>query len=173
MTDAEPAMEYLSTARPPARGRRVAVVLTAVIVVIAVAFLWWNERVQHRADESLAAAVAEAQDRTRVGEATVLSTLAYASPMIWSASVPDGVRTDLRALVEASAARASDDLAKVRDDARRALVLPWQSGQLRTRERVLGLIDALRLRFDRIADNAAAIGPVMAEPAPSGEGVLG
>lgn len=37
----------------------------------------------------------------RAGEGSVLATLAYASPMIWSSSVPESVSRDLQALVEA------------------------------------------------------------------------
>jgi hypothetical protein len=165
-------MEYLSSPRSPRRATGIAAGLLIVLVAGAGLFLWWSDLVQRRADESFASAVAEAQARTRVGEATVLSTLAYASPMIWSASVPDGVRSDLRTLVEASAARAADGLATARGEASGALVLPWQRTQLDTRDRVLALIDELRHRFDSIAADAAAIGRVMARPAPSGAGVL-
>ena len=52
----------------------------------------------------LGSRIGAAQDRARVGESQVLSTLQYATPMIWSASVPESVRADLRALVQASAA---------------------------------------------------------------------
>ncbi len=167
-----PVMEFIGATRGTSRGAWVVAPLLAACVAAGGLFLWWNDSVQHRADESLAAAVADAENRTRVGEARVLSTLAYASPMIWSESVPEGVRVDLRALVQASAAEAAVDLARVGSAAASTTVLPWHGEQERTRAQVLVLVDRLRLRFEAVAADARAIGDVFSRPAPTGASLV-
>ena len=103
------------------------------------------------------------------GERQVQGTLAYASPMIWSSAVPEGVRDDLRALVEASAAEVSGDLAVLRERVAGTTVLPWQEPQAAARAELLALIDAQRERFDGIARDASDIDRVLADgPLPVG-----
>jgi hypothetical protein len=166
------AMEYLAVAGPPRRWWTIAIVI-GTAVIAALSLLAWDAIVRRNADSAFASAVAQAQYRTNSGEAAVEATLAYASPMIWSAAVPEGVKSDLRALVEASAARSASQLDRIRQDAVSTTVLPWQADQQGTRERLLALIDEQRARFERIAGDARTIGEVLASSAPSVAGVLG
>jgi hypothetical protein len=89
--------------------------------------------------------------------------------MIWSAAVPEDVRDDLRALVEASAADVAADLGVLRDRVAATTVLPWHEPQAEARTELLALIDAQRDRFARIAADASDIDRVLADgPLPTG-----
>jgi len=163
-------LEYLGT---PERGRRRApfVVLSIVVLMAMVAggFLWWSDSARQQVNGELAAAFGESTARAASGERQVQGTLAYASPMIWSASVPEDVRDDLRALVEASAAEVAADLGDLRDRVAATTVLPWHEPQAKARAELLALIDAQRDRFDRIANDASDIDRVLADgPLPTG-----
>jgi hypothetical protein len=163
-------MEYLGSAVAARRSTRPLAMLLVASVILAALFLWWSDGVRRNADESVAAVVAEARERTRVGEARVLSTLAYASPMIWSESVPEDVRRDLRALVQASAAQSAADLGRVAARAGSIYVLPWQAPEAHAREQAVVLAGLLRERFELIAADARVLGEVLAEPAPTSLG---
>lgn len=163
-------LEYLGT---PERGRRRApfVVLCVVVVLAAVGagFLWWSDTARQQVNGDLLVAFGESSARAASGERQVQGTLAYASPMIWSAAVPEEVRDDLRALVEASAADVAADLAVLRDQVAATAVLPWHEPQAVARAELLALIDAQRDRFDRIAGDASDIDRVLADgPLPTG-----
>ena len=161
-------VEYLATKAPPRQRRSWLTGLAILLVVAAVAgFSLVSDQVRRSTNQSLSRAVLEAQDRARIGEASVLSTLRYASPMIWSQEVPQDVRAGLRALVERSAGEVAATLSELATEVRGSTVLPWQGAQAEARDRVLDLILAERARFDRIAADARQIGPVLAEERPS------
>jgi hypothetical protein len=162
-----PATEVLAVTGRSGPSRRLIAAVAAGVALIAVGVLGAGA-LQQRADDDLTTAVAEAAARTQAGEARVLSTLAYASPMIWSSSVPEDVRAGLRQLVQEAAADASGTLADVADQARSVPILPWQREALQRRDQVLALVLADQARFDAIARDARAIGIVLAEPAGSG-----
>jgi type II secretory pathway pseudopilin PulG len=163
-------LEYLGTPAPD--RRRTPYVVAAVIGVLVLAgagFLWWSDSVRTSANEALASAFRESIDGAAAGERQVQGTLAYASPMIWSASVPEDVRDGLRALVEASAAEASGRLGVLRERVAATTVLPWQGPQAAARAELLALIDAQRARFDGIANDASDIDRILADgPLPVG-----
>ena len=163
-------LEYLGT---PERGRRrlPMIVLGVLVALAAVAagFLWWSDAVRQQANGDLVVAFGESSARAAYGERQVQGTLAYASPMIWSAAVPEDVRDDLRALVEASAADVAADLGVLRDGVAATTVLPWHEPQAEARTELLALIDAQRERFARIAADASDIDRVLADgPLPTG-----
>lgn len=134
-------LEYLGAATPD-RRRAPRVVVAGLLALAATGFLWWSDSVRTSANEQLAAAFDQAVAGAAAGERRVQGTLAYASPMIWSASVPQDGRRDLGALVEAAAA---------------------------ARAELVALIDAQRTRFDRIASDASDIDRVLADgPLPVG-----
>jgi hypothetical protein len=161
-------LEYLGTQE----RRRVPVaivVLVAMIGVAAVAFLWWSDSVRRSANSELMATFEASSQRADAGERAVQGTLAYASPLIWSTSVPESVRDGLRALVEASAADVSTDLLRLRDRAARVTILPWQQPQREAREQLLALLDAQQQRFAGIARDASDIDIILADgPLPTG-----
>jgi len=163
-------LEYLGT---PDRDRRRAplVIMGAALLVAAVAagFLWWSDTVRRSANDQLVAAFTESAARAASGERQVQGTLAYASPMIWSAAVPEEVRDGLRGLVEASAADVAADLAQTRNRAAAVTILPWQEPQLEARVQLLALIDAQQGRFAGIARDASDIDMILADgPLPTG-----
>jgi hypothetical protein len=149
-------------------SRRFRWVLPAVVVLVSVVALlgWWSEHVRQQADETLATAVVQVQEDARAGQAKVLSTLSYASPMIWSSEVSEAVRADLRKVVQGSAADVVSGLRQVREDVASTRVLPWQGDQVADRAAVLRLVDAYLGRFEEIASDARQIGVVMARPEP-------
>ncbi len=122
------------------------------------------------ANEQLSAAFRDAVEGAAAGERQVQGTLAYASPMIWSASVPEDVRDG------PEGAGRGDRRGRVREPrassasgwpARR--VLPWHEPQAAARAELLALIDAQRARFDGIANDASDIDLVLADgPLPVG-----
>lgn len=164
-----PEMEYLGRLNGPSRvpARALAVVVALLVVVLATS-LWWNDSARREADRAVGLAAGEAADRVASGEAQVLSVLAYASPMIWSESVPEDVRTELRHLVESEAAEVSAELGVIADRVDQARVLPWHHDLARTRDTVRDLVVEERIRFDAIASDARAIGEVLGRPEESG-----
>jgi hypothetical protein len=166
-------VEYLVAEAPPARRRPLFVGAAIVLVVGLVAgFLWWSDATARDANATMLAAVTTVQDQSRIGEARVMSTLEYASPMIWSTSVPDSVSAGLRELVQKSAKDASATLGGSVDAVKELRILPWQTAQEVAREAVLAYIAAVRSRLDAIGDYAGKIGLVMAEPAPRPDAAL-
>ena len=140
-----------------------------LLALVAAGFLWWSDSMRSSANEQLTIAFRDAVEGAAAGERQVQGTLAYASPMIWSASVPEGVREDLRALVEATAADVSADLGIVRERVAGTSVLPWHEPQAAARAELLALIDAQRARFDGIANDASDIDLILADgPLPVG-----
>lgn len=161
-------LEYLATEAPPRRRQSWALgVVVVVLVALAAGLLWWTDTVRRNANDQLAEAFVAAQEQARIGEATVLSTLVYAQPMIWSSSVPEDVRSGLRDLVEGDAAAAAAALSAIADGISGTLVLPWQGTQRQAQEALLALVGQYESRVARIAEDARVIGTVMAEPAPS------
>lgn len=163
-------MEYLGTpGREPRRAPRLVLALAVVLAGGVAGFLWWADSVGQAATDELVAAFEASASRAATGEKQVQGTVAYASPLIWSTSVPEDVRADLRALVEASAADVATDLATISEQAAGTLVLPWQEPQLEARRAVLSLIDDQRARFGGIADDASDIDMILADgPLPTG-----
>lgn len=163
-------LEYLGSAAPD--RRRAPVIVGAVIgllAVLAAAFLWWSDSVRQAATEELVTTFEESTARSASGERAVQGTLAYATPLIWSAAVPEDVRDGLRGLVEESAAVVAGDLARLREQALATMVLPWQQAQLDARAELVALIDDQRERFDGIARDARDIDRVLADgPLPTG-----
>lgn len=155
--------EYLGT--PRAERRRppvlVVVVLTLLVAVVG-GFLWWAESVRSRTTDELAAVFAESVARADSGERQVQGTLAYASPLIWSADVPADVRAGLRAVVEDSAADVSTDFGALQTRLEGTLVLPWHESQAKAKAELLALLTAQRGRFDGIAADASDIDLVLA-----------
>ena len=149
--------------------RRMRWLLPAVIALVAAVALvgWWTEHLRQQADETFATAVTQVQEDARAGQAKVLATLTYASPMIWSSEVSDSVRADLRKVVQGSAAEVVTGLRRVREDVASTRVLPWQGDQVADRTAVLRLVDAYLGRFEEIAADARQIGTVMARPSPA------
>lgn len=164
------ALEYLGTDdRPRRRAPLVVAGVVGLLAVVAAGFLWWSDSVRTSANEELAVAFSESVAGAEAGERQVQGTLAYASPMIWSATAPEDVRDDLRALVEASAAEVSGRLGALRARVASTTVLPWQEPQAAARSELLALIDAQRARFDGIANDASDIDRVLADgPLPVG-----
>ena len=161
-------IEYLATPRTPTRlPRRAIIAVVVAVVLVAGLFVWWTDAVRREANETLAAALQDTSQGAKAGQARVLSTLAYSYPMIWSTSVPYGLRTGLREVVESSAGEVAADLRRVRADVAAVRVLPWQADQQVAQREVLALIDAHLARFDRMSADAASIGPVMSETDPS------
>ena len=141
----------------------------AALAVIVVAFLWWSDTVRQAAADELAQVFADAQARAASGERQVQGTLAYASPMIWSAEAPEDVRAGLRDIVEASAADVAADLSGLRDRAAAATILPWHREQEAARAELLDLVDAQQARFAGIAADLTDIDIVLADgPLPTG-----
>lgn len=163
-------LEYLGTPEQDRRrAPRVIAVIVASLVAAAGAFLWWSDSVRDAATEELVVTFEESTARAASGERVVQGTLAYASPLIWSADVSEDVRDGLRGLVEASAADVAVDLEALRERAAGAVVLPWQDAQLEARAALVELIDAQRARFDGIARDARDIDRVLADgPLPTG-----
>ena len=163
-------LEYLGTDDRARRRAPLAVAgVIGLLAMVAAGFLFWSDSVRTSANEELATAFSESVAAAAAGERRVQATLAYASPMIWSTSVPEKVRDDLRALVEASAAEVSGNLGVLRDRVSGTSVLPWQERQAAARVAVLALIDAQRARFDGIAGDARDIDRVLADgPLPVG-----
>jgi hypothetical protein len=163
-------LEYLSTSDPD--RRRAPYVVAGVIgllVLLGAGFLWWSDSVRTSTNVALASAFRESVDSAAAGESLVQATLAYASPMIWSTSVPEDVRSDLRALVEASAADVSGRLGLLRERVAGTTVLPWHGPQAAARAELLALLDAQRARFDGIANDASDIDLILADgPLPVG-----
>jgi hypothetical protein len=164
------AFEYLGT--PPRQRPRwlpAAGLLAGVLVVAAAAFLWWSDSVRRSAADELSGVFAAAQARAESGERQVQGTLAYASPTIWSADVPEDVRAGLRDIVEASAADVAADLAALRAQASAATILPWHEEQRVAQQRLLDLVAAQQARFDGIAADLTDIDLVLADgPLPTG-----
>jgi hypothetical protein len=161
-------LEYLASS--PDDRRRPVILVTALVVVlagVAVLILWWSASVKQGANERLGEALRVSSARVTSGEAAVSATLQYASPMIWSASVPEDVRGGLRVLVQDSAARVAVDLDAIRASAVEVTVLPWQGAQATARDHVIDVIDAEIARFRHIAADATAIGDVLGQSAPS------
>ena len=163
-------MEFLD---PPGQERRrvprLALTLVAFFAVTVAGFLWWQDSVRQSATDQLVAAFAAADARAASGERQVQGMLAYASPMIWSTSVPEDVRDGLRGLVEASAADVAADLDAIGANAEGTMVLPWQQQQLEAREAVLTLIADQQARFGGIAEDASDIDMILADgPLPTG-----
>jgi hypothetical protein len=152
-------LEYLGEEQ----SRRFRFVLPVIVGLVA----WWSENVRRQADETLATATVQVEQDARAGQARVLSTLSYASPMIWSSEVSESVRSGLRRVVQGSASEVVDGLRAVREDVASTRVLPWQADQVRDRAAVLALVDAYLGRFEEIAGDARAIGTVMAKPSPA------
>ena len=143
--------------------------MIGVLALVAAGFLWWSDSVRTSANEQLSVAFRESVDGAAAGERQVQGTLAYASPMIWSTSVPEDVRDGLRALVEATAAEVSGSLGALRERVAATTVLPWHENQAAAQGRLLALIDAQRARFDGIANDASDIDLVLADgPLPVG-----
>lgn len=161
-------VEYLAAGGiPRPRLRRGLAVLVVVAVCVAAAAAWGSGKVRDDANASLVAALTRTHHEATAGQAAVESTLSYTYPMIWSIMVPPEVRTDLRQLVQDSAAKVASSLTALRSTASATPVLPWQSDQRDARDAVIAVIDAQLDRFERIATDATAIGPVLARPAPS------
>lgn len=154
-----PPMEYLGATRAPGAGRRpwIAMAVGVLVVLLAAAAWWANGHIARAAESRLAGLRLAAQQEAVAGEARVLSTLQYASPMIWSASVPEGVRAGLRRLVEADALRVSAALAGLDAEAEATLVLPWQEEQKGERDLVRQAIAEARVPFQRIGIDAREI----------------
>ena len=167
-------VEYLATPvqprRRPTRTGQALVLLALVLVALgALGLVRWTQATRDHANATLARVLAEAEDRATIGEASVLATLAYASPMIWSTSVPESVQAGLRGVVEARAGQIAADLAELEAEAAGVGLLTWQGQQGLAREQVLAAVRAQRERFDRIAADARSIGQVMAEARPSSD----
>lgn len=162
-------VEYLATEREPSRHRPSPWLTVAVLVVVLLASLVviGSELVRRQANASMAAALQVAQDQSRIGTGSVQSTLAYASPMIWSESVSEEVRAGLREVVQDSAADVVGRLAAVRQEVDAVTVLPWQRAQLLARDRLSAHIAAQQERFARISRDARSIGAALEAPAPS------
>lgn len=163
-------LEYLRTSAPDRRRAPFFVAaLIGLVALVAAGFLRWSDSVRVDANEELAAAFSASVDGAASGERQVQGMLAYTSPMIWSASVPEDVRDGLRALVEASAAEVSVDLGALRERVAGTTVLPWHEPQAAARAELLSLIDAQQARFDGIARDASDIDRVLADgPLPTG-----
>jgi hypothetical protein len=159
-------IEYLGHDPRRRLPRRWAAVALAVAVALVMLPVWANAVVVDRANAAMSAAYAQSQRQIEIGEGEVLSTLAYAQPMIWSALWPESTRAGLRDLVQGSAADASERLAQTRAEVAGTLVLPWQSAQRDARIRLLALLDAEQARFARIAADARAIAEVLGSPRP-------
>jgi hypothetical protein len=160
--------EYLSVGQDdPPRWPRLLVAGLVALALVAVGVSWWSGHVRQQANDLLGVAVSDADHRARAGEAVVLSTLQYASPMIWSTMVGGDVRAELRAVVERSAAQVVLTLKRTRESADATFVLPWDRTQLKAKDAVLELVDAQLSRFETIASDATSIGEVLAAPAPS------
>lgn len=164
------AMEYLGDdprPRPRWVNRAAGAFVAALVVVGAVA--WWSDMTRHSALDSLVAGFVAADELAASGERQVQGTLAYASPKIWSASVPEDVRADLRALVERSAGNVGNELAAVRAQVAGARILPWHADERRAQVELLALIDAQIARFEGIAADASDVDLVLAGgPLPTG-----
>lgn len=166
-------IEYLATEAPPRRRWSwVTGVAIALVVALAGGLLLWSERTKSDANDSISAAVFQAQERARTGEGRTLSTLAYASPLIFSTEVSSTVQSGLWSLVEQSAVEAAAGLTELANSVSDVRLLPWQRAQQDARESALGFILAERARFDRIAADGHQIGRVMAEERPSLDDVL-
>ena len=166
-----PAFEYLGAdeGRAPRRGPVIAGAVIAAFVVVVGLALWGNDHVRASANDDLATAFRTATQRADAGERVVISTLAYASPMIWSSQVGEDVRAGLRALVQGSAADVVGQLDEVRGQVSAVRVLPWHADQERARVALLDLIDEQRQRFAGIARDARDIDLVLAGgPIPTG-----
>lgn len=166
-----PAFEYLGRPDRPA-PRRGRILLSAVVALVAVlvgGLLWVNDHVRSSANEDLATAFRAASQQAANGEQSVIGTLAYASPMIWSTQVSEDVRSGLRALVQGSAADVVVRLGLVRQQVAEVRVLPWQGEQVRARDALLALIDDQSARFAGMARDARDIDLVLAGgPLPTG-----
>lgn len=161
-------LEYLGTAEDTDRKvlRRLPIILGLVVLAVAALAglgLRWSESVRSTAQLQLEEGLTRSEQLAAAGERSVQGTLAYASPLIWSLSVPEEVRAGLRDLVAASAADAADELLALRDELRGTLVLPWQGPTLEARDEVVALIDSQAQRLARIAQDASNVDRVLAD----------
>lgn len=163
-------LEYLGTPAPDRRrAPYVAAAVIGLLALLAAGFLWWSDSVRHAATEELVSTFEESTARSASGERSVQGMLAYATPLIWSADVPEDVRDGLRDVVEESAAVVAGDLIGLRERAAATMVLPWQQPQLEAQAELVALIDAQQARFDGIARDARDIDRVLADgPLPTG-----
>lgn len=158
-------MEYLAAGRSPVPGRVVAVVV-ALVVALAVGVVAATTVLADRARTAIGTSLATAGEQSRAGAASVRGTVAYAEPLVWSASVPDDVRTGLQRVVRDDAARVAGTLAVLADDLRGAVLLPWQGAERAERDAAVARILALAEPFALVARdirNLPAL-PVAARP---------
>jgi len=161
-------LEYLEVgerSRPRWQGFLVGAVVLIALTAAVVA--WWSGRLREQANESLGLAIVDVSRDARAGEDVVLSMLQYTSPAIWSTMVGEDVRAGMRGLVQSSADEVVRTLQETRAAAAGTFVVPWDDTQQRAKAAVLDLVDAHLARFERIARDAKAIGPVFGETPPS------
>lgn len=155
-------MEFLGD--PPRRVPRW-ITLSAGVAVASVTliggYLWYAG---NHAKEAVSQASLAAQQQAVAGQERVLSTLAYASPMIWSSLVPEGVRADLRRLVQASAADVVSQLGDQRETIANTRFFPWQDDVAQQRDEAITAIDAQLSRFRAVAHDARALSTAFAQP---------
>lgn len=163
-------LEYVGTDRAPRpRWHGIAGAALVLVVLAVVGVLWWSDAVRRSAVESLSSGYVDAVAIAGAGERSVQGTLAYASPMIWSASVSEDVRSSLRSLVESSAADVAVELTALRADVAATRLLPWHEEQRGARDALLALVDAQVARFAGIAEDVSDIDLVLAGgPLPTG-----
>ena len=161
-------LEYLEAEeRVRPRWQRPVIIGGVLVAVVAVALTWASGQVRVQANRELVRAMTEVDHDARAGEDVVLSMLEYTSPTIWSTRVGEDVRAGMRGLVEGSARQVVGNLQETRDAVAATLVLPWDGTQRRAKDAVLALVSAHLERFERIAGDASAIGPVFAAEEPS------
>lgn len=143
-------MEYLAAGRSPVPGRIIAIVV-ALVAVVALGVVAATTVLADRARTAIGTSLATADEQSRAGAASVRGTVAYAEPLVWSASVPADVRASLQRVVREDAARVAGALAGLADDLRGAVLLPWQGAERVERDAAVARILSLAEPFDLVA----------------------
>jgi hypothetical protein len=143
-------MEYLAAGRSPVPGRLVAIAV-ALVAALALGAVAATTILADRARTAIGTSLAAADEQSRAGAASVRGTVAYAEPLVWSASVPDDVRASLQRVVREDAARVAGMLAGLADDLGGAVLLPWQGTERAERDAAVARILSLAEPFALVA----------------------
>ena len=116
--------------------------LLVLALVLGLGGVAANSVAQHRELDQLLARVLAAQGAIAYSNHRVAATVDYTRPLLFSASVPEHVRSGLQKLIEDAAATQVDGVAVERDRAGGVLVLPWHRALRRAQADLVDYLDA-------------------------------
>lgn len=129
--------------RLPRRGRRLALGVLVLLVVLGLAGDRWQ---RDRERDALSRQARDGSASMAYADGRLHAALVYASPTLMSPEVADTVRQSLARVVSGEAAAREPDLAAARDRVRDLRVLPWHRAQQDARRALLADLD-LRLSY--------------------------